>query len=283
LATCITVICLSTGVFAQTLDDCFRLARQHEAAGNKEAALDYFQRVIYFDNAQIYLKEALLSTANLYFNDKDFDRAAAFYHRAMGYYEGAEQRKISFQIITCHLTAQQYMAALEELLALELELETKEEKNYFLFLKGTTHLGLSQTPEAREAFMELVSQVPEWQSEVETIFRKLTKAERRNEKAAYFMSAAFPGLGQLYAHDYRNGLNVFFLSSGFLALTIYSALTISPTAALLNVIPWWSRYHIGGMTRAQDSVRQYKVKQRAKQYKKLYDLYMQTSPRVISK
>jgi tetratricopeptide (TPR) repeat protein len=195
LATCITVICLSTGVFAQTLDDCFRLARQHEAAGNKEAALDYFQRVIYFDDAQIYLKEALLSTANLYFNDKDFDRAAAFYHRAMRYYEGAEQRKISFQIITCHLTAQQYMAALEELLALELELETKEEKNYFLFLKGTTHLGLSQTPEAREAFMELVSQVPEWQSEVETIFRKLTKAERRNEKAAYFMSAAFPGLG----------------------------------------------------------------------------------------
>jgi hypothetical protein len=82
-----------------------------------------------------------------------------------------------------------------------------------------------------------------------------------------------PGSGQLYAHDYRNGINVFLLSTGFIVLATYTAINSSTTAAFLNVIPWWTRYHIGGMNRAKDSVIQYKIKHRKKSYIQLLNLY----------
>lgn len=269
----ILIICHSALLYTQDIEQTFKLGKSLYEKGEYDGALELLQRIIFFDDEGIYLKETMLATGNIYFLENDYQKSASFYTRALPFYSNFERDAIAFQIVYSHLADQNYFAAYEELLQLEFELSTEDALPTYYFLLGTTHLGLLEHEKSKMAFYNMVQYDSSLIKEIDFIFNKLMKKEQKREKSAYYMSAVFPGLGQLYAQDYRNGINVFLLSTGFIVLATYTALNTSATAAFLNVIPWWTRYHLGGMNRAKDSVKQYKIKHRKKSYNRLLNLY----------
>jgi tetratricopeptide (TPR) repeat protein len=269
----IIIIFHSVVLFTQDIEHTFKLGKSLYEKGDYDASLDLFQRVIFFDDEGLYLKETMLATANIYFLKKEYNKSAAYYTRTLPFYSNSERDAIAFQIVYSHLAEQNYYAAYEELLQLEYELSSNDALPTYYFLLGTMHFGLLDHEKSKMAFYNMAQNDPISVKEIDYIFNNLIKKEKKREKRAYYMSAIFPGLGQLYAHDYRNGLNVFLLSTGFIVLATYTALNSSATSAFLNVIPWWSRYHIGGMNRAKDIVKQYKIKHRKKSYIQLLNLY----------
>jgi tetratricopeptide (TPR) repeat protein len=85
---------------------------------------------------------------------------------------------------------------------------------------------------------------------IDSLFTALKKIRHPKPKLAKILSILLPGTGQFYAGDFKNGLNSLLLTSGFLALGIYSLLFFTPFDAIVTVAPWFQRYYMGGYKRA---------------------------------
>lgn len=252
---------------AQSLKECFYLGVDAQKRGAYADAIDFYQRVIFFDENQEFLQEAIVNTANIFVVMENFNRAVSVYHQALPFFKGKDRLLISLQIIQCLLATHDYTSALHELYELEAEMDGESELWHSLFyLKGITYLGMEQIDSSFKYFHLMAGNHKEARDQIDIAFKIIKKGFGKKEKTAYVLSLLFPGAGQLYAGDVRNALNVFLLSAGFGFLTVYSAITISPTTAILNIMPWWSRYHIGGLNRSKESVRLYKMKKNEEAY-----------------
>jgi len=83
------------------------------------------------------------------------------------------------------------------------------------------------------------------------VFNELSEAKFFIPSKARLLSQFLPGLGQLYAKDYKNSLNSFALNAGLLGVGIYAALVYTPFDGLLWVAPWLRKYYIGGYKKAE--------------------------------
>lgn len=59
-----------------------------------------------------------------------------------------------------------------------------------------------------------------------------------------------PGMGQFYAGDIKNGINSLLITSAFMYLMVNTSIQYSVFEAT-SVLPWFSRYYVGGFNRAQ--------------------------------
>ena len=71
-----------------------------------------------------------------------------------------------------------------------------------------------------------------------------------------------PGSGQIYAGDWRNGLNSLLLTGGLMTLGIYTISAAGFIDGIVMVGPWYQRYYTGGFKRAETSVNALKKKVR---------------------
>lgn len=276
LSSIILIFSLSLVAFSQSLKETFELAETFQASGNHDAAIETYMRVIFFDEEEIFVKDALLNTANLYFIEKDYINAALFYQRAGAYYEKNVSIPLFQQKVNAYLSANEYQSAREELLYFnEHDFSTEEQLNTYYFQYGVAYYGLQEYDQAQAYFSRLIDKNNSLdQDKLTKIIAKVKKAERKSIAAAFYMSAVIPGLGQMYAGDWRNGINSFLLSGGLIATGIVTAYIYTPLDAFLVVFPWWSRYHLGGMYGADQSVRQFKVKKRHQYYLEIERLIM---------
>jgi hypothetical protein len=61
-----------------------------------------------------------------------------------------------------------------------------------------------------------------------------------------------PGLGQVYSHDIKSGINSLLLTSGLIALGVNISLKYSPVDAVFAILPWYQRYYTGGFEKASE-------------------------------
>ena len=81
----------------------------------------------------------------------------------------------------------------------------------------------------------------------------MKKRENIIEKAParhVFLSMIFPGAGQFYAGDLKNGFNSLILNAGLLTWFVSYAFTYSTIDAAFTIGPWFYRYYLGGFQRA---------------------------------
>jgi hypothetical protein len=74
--------------------------------------------------------------------------------------------------------------------------------------------------------------------------------KRYNPKLARVMSIIFPGSGQIYAGDLKNGLNSFGLIAGLAATATALSASILFIDAAIIIFPWFQRYYMGGYQKA---------------------------------
>lgn len=236
-----------------------------------EAALETYLRIIFFDTEELYTQEALLQTANLYTEQGRYGDAAIYYERAARYLPTADAYDLYLQRVRCLLADQRYTDAYEELLYLQdlTEPDTASGRER-VWLEATALFGLQDYDGAFGMYETLLNEgQTDEKKKLGDVRRKLTRANRKSETLAFYMSTILPGTGQLYAHDYRNAINSLLLSGGFMALGIHSGIQYGIVNSLLVVLPWWGRYHIGGMQRASESVRAYKDRRKYEAYREI--------------
>lgn len=94
---------------------------------------------------------------------------------------------------------------------------------------------------------------------IDQSFQELTSFKAKNQKLAGYLSF-IPGLGQLYAANYKDSLNAFLLNGSIIAVSVYSICTLDLwTFSLLEFDPL-IRFMKGNIYNAQKDAYQYNLK-----------------------
>lgn len=96
------------------------------------------------------------------------------------------------------------------------------------------------------------------------IAHRLHKTQNISPHKAMVMSLFLPGLGQAYAHDYKNAINSLLLNSVLVYSLIRTYKNYSWIEVLLGPLSWWERYYRGGAIHAKDIAEKYKKEQARK-------------------
>jgi hypothetical protein len=265
-----------------------------ECANPRRACLLLIGILLFLSHARVSLSDDILTLADwlleqrsyhdavteykrfIFFNPEGANAAYAFYKMGLAYRSEhkwrdavdalrasilatedpkiADERRIA--LATTLIAGGSYsLARLELLKVSEMSLHPSS-----LYFYGIASLYMSDWNEAREAFGQFYSRYAHGQmtDRAEEIERVLASVETsyKSARSARFLSAIIPGLGQMYASDWRDGLNALVLNSmaiGFIANAIHRR--DYRDAALISSIS--IRYYTGNIYNAEMDVRKY--------------------------
>ena len=257
---------------AQNLAQTFELAEHLLSLGQYGAALENYERVLFFDEENQYKSDCFYQMAVCSQKLGRWNEAGRYYNLAFYATEEDEiHREIQFQLVAVKLLSQDFIAAKEELFVLE-ELLAGEEEPRFLFYSGIAAFVMENYDSAEVYLNKYLGEDLDARIRLQQLFTQNEKISRINPKRARILSIILPGLGQFYAGDVKSGLNSLILTAGIMALGIHVGITVSLWDALLTVAPWYMRYFQGGFKAAERIATQKKVHKRAGLYQALIDL-----------
>lgn len=128
---------------------------------------------------------------------------------------------------------------------------------------------------AGKTFMQGLELFPNaWSQEEQTImlegFKKLSAFKPKNQKVAAYLSF-LPGLGQLYAKDYKDSLNAFLLNGSLIALSVWSICSMDLWTFSLLEFNTLFRFMQGNIYNAQKDTYQYNQKKQTEITKPMLD------------
>ena len=256
-------------VKAQTIEQTLLFAREQAHLNNYSAAINAYQRVLFFDKHQYY-PEIYSQLGDCYFEIRNFEKAAEYYDLA--YYSlknDSLKNEILFKKTASLLLINNYKFALIELFSLGNNLsEYFEQKKHFYL--GITYFGLGQFDLSENHFLQTLNDDYTLQKlQLKESFIKNKRIDRIKPKTAKILSMIIPGLGQFYSGDIKNGINSFLLLGAFAALYINTSINFSIFEAYISVFPWYQRYYAGGFKRAEINAKNRTEEKRALVYQEL--------------
>ncbi len=231
---------------AQSVADVYDMAVELQNQKQFNSAIKYFQRVSYFGNGY-NVTACLLHTADCYYELNDLIRANEFYE--MAYFSSGNdslRNLIALSRAAIFIYDKKYLESLQEIFSTTDDESIIETRNIYL---ATCYFGLNKFEESKSLLVEFVNDSVS-KTQLIKLIDKATRIQKRNPKTAKILSMIIPGLGQFYAGDIKNGINSFLITSAFMYLTINTTIHYSIFEAAA-VLPWYSRYYIGGFNRAQ--------------------------------
>ena len=238
---------LSLRLWGQDVHTTFTMARENAALGNTEAAIAELERVIFFGEGQ-FDAEAFALLGDMHAKSSAFDEAANAYNQA------AQASSEDEQIVKLKLqqSAMLIRAGKGELASIELlGIQTDASDSTYLkhqFLLGITQFKAGEFENSRVSFLAAADEKAK--PKIDSLFAELASIKHPKVKTARVLSIIFPGAGQFYAGDIKNGINSMLLTGGFIALGYFVATRYSLLDATVAVIPWIQRYYMGGFKRA---------------------------------
>jgi len=258
----LALLASTTLCFGQTLKQTFYLAEELFASGNFEKAKNNYDRVIYFDQNTTYKKKSLVRIADCYLALSMPNKAFKALDAAIVLTADEFDKNELILIKSLKLIQEKmWFRALQDLYSLK---NTNIEQTYLSnYLMGVAHFGSSNFEESKAHFIKIAHE-----DDVVGINEIFEKAERKlNPKRAErlkTLSLFIPGSGQIIAGNAKSGVNSILLLGGLGALYFATVKSYGTFSGLITVLPWLSRYHIGGSENAEESMlkRQEKLKSR---------------------
>lgn len=238
--------------------------------GNYSGALLEYQRAIFF--GETTTGELFHQMGNCSYQLKKFDQAIEYFDRAYFAYSN-DSLKINALLdkAKCNIVTKNYKIALIDLFGVT---DSLPEKTYRLkqFYIGLCYYGTEQFDDARQYFIDAVN--PGFGSQRNNISQLLSdrkKLNKPNPRTASVLSLCFPGLGQFYAGDYKNGLNSLLLTGALVTLGVKISLEQTIWDGIFSVMPWFQRYYQGGYMRAEKIA----IEKRAENRNEIYEQVLQ--------
>ena len=248
----------ANAVQAQTVPQVLQQADSLLARGDYFSAVKLYDRVLFFDDSA-YAINSYEKIAECYFQNRQYDKAANYFSLAGKAEDNDSLAQSIFEKKTISLIlGEQFLSAREELFEMP-EAYLKSQKG--ILLTAMTLYGNQETDAAFNEFSKL-EVLKKKDKELARLKKRLIRVEKKNPKTARVLSIIIPGSGQLYAGDWRNGLNSLLLTGGLMTLGVHTIATIGFIDGILMVGPWYQRYYTGGFKRAEASVNALKKKVR---------------------
>jgi len=252
----------------QGLTQIISFADEQYKAGNFSSALVEYQRAIFYGketNGILYQHMADCS-----FNLSKFEQAIELYDRAYFSYQTDSLKAMALLSKSkCNIITKNYNIALIDLLGIT---DSLPEKTYRLkqFYIGICYFGTEQFALARNYFIDAIHpSFPLQRTAIANIFDNKKLLYSPNPHTAFIMSLCFPGLGQFYAGDIKNGMNSLLLSAGLVYLGVNISLQQTVWDGIFTIMPWFQRYYQGGYMRAEKIAMEKRASNRDKVYKEV--------------
>ena len=250
------------GVHAQDLESTFELAKEFHLEGNSQGAAPLLERVAFFDSTGTYKYQCYVMLVRDGRTTQSVRSVLNFYDLAIN---SAPSTTIANDLVlekaAFLIEHRKFYLALQELYSQSPENTTQQEKTSYLM--GIAHFGVGDYPSAAQQFSSLTKDDDSLAlTQLFTTIEK--KLNPKRARVARTMSYVVPGSGQLYAGSVKGSINSIVLLSGITALYLYVVKEYGIGSGLITVIPWFTRYYIGGTENAFDSMskRQEKLKDR---------------------
>lgn len=235
---------------AQTLQQTRAMANAAFEAQNFEFARASFQRVAFFEREALSF-ETLYKLGVCQNELGQYQSALNSFDRA--YFLAPNKIKsneASFAKIQSLLLTKNWKEALIELYSIEAADSLYQSRQDFLL--GVCFFAQKKYDTSLEYFVRCV---PQEDSLTQQALATLCTDERLNKpnpKVAKVLSTFLPGSGQIYVGNYEAGLNSLLLAAGIVSGGIFIARLYNPIDALVTIVPWFTRYYMGGYSHAEE-------------------------------
>lgn len=257
----------------QNIEQTFHLANQQYNSGNYRHASKSFQRVIFFDSSGKYIDSSYLRLGQCYLETGKLEKANKNLNLA---YHASREDPLKYEVIfrktVLYLMRRNFNLGLMELYNLpdSLSGESAQRKQFYL---GIAHFGLENYQSSKKHFLNSLHDTAAYaRKKINVLFAKNKKLRMLNPLTAQILSTVLPGLGQVYAGYFKEGINSFLLTSAFLGLGIHTGLNLSVLDALISVTPWYTRYYLGGFQKSGELVKKRNREKRGKIYKNILEV-----------
>lgn len=261
-----------SGLFGQSSAQCMEIARQQIELNNDTSARKILQRVIFFDR-KTYGTECYELLGAINFRLANYAQSEFYYDLLFQNVRTDSLRTLAlYGKIGALILQDKYRQARLELLNLPASNNPEAVGKKHLFM-GACYFGERNFDKAEQELMALIP--PENVAEKKEFQRLMEKARhynRKNPNTAKWLSIFVPGLGQLYAGDYRNGINSMLLNALTATWFVFTAVTISLPDAGMSVGSWLLRYYAGGYKRAPVIVEEKKKERLDRSFQKMLPL-----------
>jgi tetratricopeptide (TPR) repeat protein len=258
----------SASVFSQTITQTLDFANKLKQESEHASAIKYYQRYLFFQGDG-NRSEVQAHLADCYFKEQKYSEAATYYNQAY-YSEKNDSLKteLLLTLALCRILNSEFNDALSELYSISKTIHPQQErkKNYFL---GIVFWQQQNWEVSKNSFLKCVFN-EEQKGAIEKSFAGVEKL-RPNPSVAKTLSIFFPGAGQFYAGDIKNGINSLVLNAGLMILYFNILTTFSIFDALITVFPWFQRYYLGGMQKAEKIAFEKNAEKRQARLKNILD------------
>ena len=146
------------------------------------------------------------------------------------------------------IASKNYDMGVLELIKVILRNPSEAQYRRAMFLQGVARLYQFRWKEARTALKNYTDDAA-----LDTHFEAALKAPRKSMRFAKFLSIILPGVGQVYAGNWRDGLNAFVLNGALGFATVDAALDGHYMDAVLWATALFLRYYQGNYYRAEEA------------------------------
>ena len=256
-------------VKSQTVDETLVFADKQFNLKNYNLALKEYRRVLFFSDKQ-NLSDLYRRIAKLYFVQSNFLQAAHNYELA---YKTSNNDSLKITFIfkkaSCYILDYKFRMATFELMNLPDSTDRiyTNRKNFYF---AVCYWGLEEFDMAQAYFMRIIPENCHGDKEkIAMLFSEKKNLYRPNPKTAKIMSQILPGSGQIYAGDFKNGINSLLLTGSFAFLGVYMSEYYSFFDAFLTSFTWFLRYYQGGYKKAEQIATHKRNKRRNSTYKEI--------------
>jgi tetratricopeptide (TPR) repeat protein len=262
------MLIISNLLQAQSVEQTKAFADELYKEKSFQNALEVYNRVLFFDTAQVFSAQIYPTIAESYYQTSQYAQANQYFDLAYNISSNAvEKNGYLLKKISGYLILQQIDYAEIDFLSLDSTSLNSTQKAERAVFEAIITFAKGDFLKSKTAFLHLSKD----SIAVEKLFSKNDKISKISPLKAKNMSRVIPGLGQLYVGDVKNGLNSFLLTGGLLALGIRGALTNNLFDAAFASGPWIQRYYKGGYTKAESIAKSKILERRFKIYNQLLD------------
>lgn len=252
---------------AQSLEQIKAFADEQYRLGNDSLALKEYQRVFLFDTTGKY-PDIFIRLADIFKRQHNYDKALMFYKMAWQAEKNDSLRhEIAFAKIKLHFQHRKYYAALNDLFDFPENLSPYFRAKENLY-EGIAYYGLGQFEKAEEKFKSVTDSVGK--DSISMVFLRLKKFRKRyNPSKVELMSLIFPGTGQFYLGEWKEGLNSWMLLGAIGTYGAYTAHRFSLSDGIFIYLTWFYRYYTGGYKKAKQLALKKLQRQQSRSYREI--------------
>lgn len=251
-------------------DQALRLGDGLVQMGNYRAAITEYERFICFSSDSNAAGDAWMRVARCYGELEQWNDALNAVHKSVGTIRNdslREEGRIEGAVLL--IAGRQYSAAEVELLRLGTFSKHPAIERRASFFLGVCDLYTHKWDEARKAFAASFdgAQARE-RGRLDSLLAPRRRPRPRSPELAQWLSTFLPGAGQIYAGDWRNGLNALAINGATGYLLVSSLIAGNFGDAILSYLGLFQRYYLGNRQRAEMIARERNHAQ-DKQYQKM--------------